>query len=116
MTDAKTLALRGTINTRAEHLFGIAEQNLNKTITRPYINFRLRGVCSARSIYHYEGDHVGEIRFNEEALLGDVDAPNDGFINDIVAHEVAHIVAYYHFDGCTAHKDGWRIVMKWFAA
>jgi SprT protein len=72
------------------------------------VSFALRGQTAGDAC-----GHTGRIRYNEDLLV----RYGDRFLEEIVPHEVAHVVVARAFRGrCRPHGEEWREVMRTFGA
>ena len=79
-----------------------ANQRLNKRLTIPTVNFNQRGKIAGTA--HLQ---KWELRFNPVLLAENPDA----FLNEVVAHEVAHLVVFKLFGRVRPHGREWQLIM-----
>ena len=94
--------LQKQVLTHVECCIKQANQRLNKRLTIPTINFNQRGKIAGTA--HLQ---KWELRFNPILLTENPDA----FLNEVVAHEVAHLVVFKHFGRVRPHGREWQIIM-----
>lgn len=95
--------LQKQVLTHVEHCIKHVNQRLNKRLCMPAVNFNQRGKIAGTA--HLQ---KWELRFNPVLLAENPDA----FLNEVVAHEVAHLVVFKHFGRVRPHGREWQIIMK----
>ena len=94
--------LQKQVLTHVEYCIHHANQRLNKRLSIPTVNFNQRGKIAGTA--HLQ---KWELRFNPILLA---ENPN-AFLNEVVAHEVAHLVVFKHFGRVRPHGHEWQIIM-----
>lgn len=111
---AKKLSSKGSIETikqtneqqqiieRVEQAYCIAEAFFNRSFTRPLIGFKLRGKSAGTA-------HLQEnrLRFNPVLLTENIDI----FHQEVVPHEICHLIAYQLYGRVKPHGREWQGLM-----
>ncbi len=92
---------RQTLN-KVEQCYQIAEQQLNRHFKRPEISFKLRGKSAGTAYLQ-----TNKIRFNAQML----EVNEQAFIDEVVAHEICHLLCYQLFGRVKPHGKEWRSLM-----
>ncbi|MGS0751965.1 SprT family zinc-dependent metalloprotease [Shewanella sp. 0m-9] len=100
---AFTDPLQQQIAQQVEHCYQIAENKLDKQFPRPEINFALRGKSAGTA--HLQ---LNKLRFNPKLLNDNLQA----FLDDVVPHEVSHLLAYQLYGRVKPHGVEWQHVMQ----
>lgn len=103
----QTLAIEKT-----KYFLNLAESMYNVSIPHCNILFNLKGQAAGMAHFFY-GDETHKIRYNR-ALL---EQEGEDFIENVIPHEVAHIVAQHVFGmrgKNIAHGPDWKRVMRDF--
>ena len=87
---------------KVEHCINHASSYLGKNFPLPQINFNQRGKIAGSARLQ-----LNELRFNPILLSENVDA----FLNEVVPHEVCHLLAYQLFGKVRPHGREWRNLM-----
>lgn len=99
---------------KTNYFLSLAAKIYNVAIPQCEILFNLRG-ASAGVAHYYYNSNGHKIRYNKVLLLQE----GNNFIENVIPHEVAHIVAQHVF-GCIdtniAHGPFWKKVMRDFGA
>ncbi len=101
ITDDKLL--QAQIQKRIEDCVTLAEKAFQRTFKPPRFNFRLRGV-KAGVAYLMQN----EIRLNPILCQ---ENPTE-FLQQIVPHEVAHLIAFQQFGQVKPHGKEWQFIMQ----
>lgn len=102
MSDLHTLFTE--LNRAVTHHYQLAETYYLRAFPRPQVSLKLRG----RSAGIAEG-HLNRLRFNQQLLLEN----QQDFIQQVVPHEVAHLVAWQLFGRrIRPHGPEWRRIME----
>lgn len=80
-----------------------AERYFNAAFAEPGLNYQQRGT-SAGTAWLTEW----EIRLNPVLLL----ANQDNFINEVIPHELAHLLVFHQFGRVAPHGKEWRWMMS----
>lgn len=80
-----------------------AELKLNKTFPRPEVTFNQRGKVAGSARLQ-----INQLRFNP-VLLADNPAH---FLNDVVPHEVSHLIVFQVFGKVRPHGREWQQMMS----
>lgn len=94
--------LQKKILQRCEDCYQIAENKLKQSFPRPEINFKLKG--KSAGVAHLQ---TNKIRFNPILLLENQTA----FFNEVVPHEIAHLLAYLLYGRVKPHGREWQGLM-----
>ncbi|WP_036825343.1 SprT family zinc-dependent metalloprotease, partial [Photobacterium sanctipauli] len=95
-------ALQNQVTDRVKQCIAQANQRLNKRMAMPAVSFRQRGKIAGSA--RLQG---WEVRFNPVLLAENPDA----FLNEVVPHEVAHLVVFKLFGKVRPHGREWQIIM-----
>lgn len=97
------MAMTQAILQRIEQCYALAEQQFERSFTRPQVSLCLRGKAAGMA-------HIGRnlLRFNQQLYLQN----REDFLRQTVAHEVAHLLAYelYGID-IKPHGTQWQGIM-----
>ncbi|MEE6032518.1 SprT family zinc-dependent metalloprotease [Avibacterium paragallinarum] len=85
------------------HYLQLAEQHFQRTFPMPTVSYQLRGVKAGVAYLQ-----KNEIRFNRTLLLENPDY----FLQQIVPHELAHLIVYQVFGRVAPHGKKWKAVME----
>lgn len=92
------------LNSRIETCYQLAERFFDRHFPRPQVSFRLRG--QKAGVAHLN-DNL--LRFNPQLYQEN----REHFLEQTVAHEVAHLVAHQVFGPrIRAHGEEWRQIMQ----
>lgn len=81
----------------------LAERHFNRTFPIPSVNFNLRGMKAGVAYLQQN-----EIRLNRTLLLEN----NEDFLQQVVPHELAHLIVYQQHGRVQPHGKEWRFVMQ----
>ncbi|EIC82507.1 SprT family zinc-dependent metalloprotease [Serratia sp. M24T3] len=82
----------------------LANQKLSATYPEPEINYQQRGTSAGTAYLQY-----WQIRLNPVLLMEN----QQDFIDEVVPHELAHLLVYRHFGRAAApHGKEWRWMME----
>lgn len=95
--------LQSQVIAKVEQCIKIANQRLNKRLPMPVVNFTQRGRIAGSA--RLQG---WEIRFNPVLLQENPQA----FLDEVVPHEVAHLVVFKRFGRVRPHGREWQVVMQ----
>ncbi|MGR5065800.1 SprT family zinc-dependent metalloprotease [Photobacterium sp. DNB22_13_2] len=95
--------LQNQVTERVKQCITQANQRLNKRLTMPEVRFSQRGKIAGSA--RLQG---WEVRFNPVLLEENPDA----FLNEVVPHEVAHLVVFKLFGKVRPHGKEWQIIMQ----
>lgn len=95
-------ALQSQVIARVEQCIAHANQRLNKRLPMPAVSFRQRGKIAGSA--RLQG---WEVRFNPVLLEENPQA----FLDEVVPHEVAHLVTFKLFGKVRPHGREWQIIM-----
>ncbi|MCG9695619.1 SprT family zinc-dependent metalloprotease [Shewanella sp. Isolate11] len=87
---------------RVESCYLQAEQQLNRRFSRPEVNFKLRGKSAGTA--HLQ---LNKLRFNATLLEENPQA----FLDQVVAHEICHLLAHQLFGRVKPHGKEWQSLM-----
>ena len=87
---------------KVELCYQIAEKQFNRTFKRPDISFKLRGKSAGMA--HLQ---LNKIRFNALMLQENKHA----FIDEVVPHEVCHLLCHQLFGRVKPHGKEWQSLM-----
>ncbi|MFZ7136336.1 SprT family zinc-dependent metalloprotease [Avibacterium avium] len=85
------------------HYLQLAEQHFQRAFPMPTVSYQLRGVKAGVAYLQ-----KNEIRFNRTLLLENPDY----FLQQIVPHELAHLIVYQVFGRVALHGKEWKAVME----
>ncbi|KAA6209682.1 SprT family zinc-dependent metalloprotease [Avibacterium paragallinarum] len=85
------------------HYLKLAEQHFQRSFPMPEVNYQLRGLKAGVAYLQ-----KNEIRFNRTLLLENPDY----FLQQIVPHELAHLIVYQVFGRVSPHGKEWKAVME----
>lgn len=94
--------IQSQINARVAQCIAQANQQLNLTLPLPTVSFRQRGkIAGSARLQSWE------VRFNPVLLAENPQA----FLDEVVPHEVAHLVTFHRFGKVRPHGNEWQAVM-----
>ncbi|SHH79123.1 SprT family zinc-dependent metalloprotease [Ferrimonas marina] len=96
-------ALQQAVIDRVEHCYQRAEAHWSRPFPRPRVEFRLRG--QSAGVAHLQENRL---RFNPVLLRDNPDA----FIEEVVPHEVAHLLVWQCHGKVAPHGREWQSVMR----
>lgn len=102
-TDPSLGILNMQILRQLRHYLLLAERYFQRAFPVPEINYQLRGVKAGVAYLQ-----KNEIRFNRTLLLENPDY----FLQQIVPHELAHLIVYQVFGRVAPHGKEWKAVME----
>lgn len=96
-------ALQAQIIQQVDDCYVQAEQRLNRKFIRPNVNFKQRGKIAGSA-------HLvkNELRFNAKLLQDNMSQ----FMNEVVQHEIAHLLCFQLFGRVQPHGKQWKKLMK----
>ncbi|MCQ1057555.1 SprT family zinc-dependent metalloprotease [Photobacterium sp. ZSDE20] len=95
--------LQNQVIERVKQCISLANQRLNKRLTTPEVRFNQRGKIAGSA--RLQG---WEVRFNPVLLEENPGA----FLNEVVPHEVAHLVVFKLFGKVRPHGREWQVIMQ----
>jgi len=95
--------LQQTILDKIEVDYQLAEHYFNKSFPRPEVQFTLRGKSAGTA--HLQ---LNKLRFNPVLLAENVSA----FLDDVVPHEISHLVCFQVFGRVKPHGAEWQSIMR----
>lgn len=101
MPDLRILKLQA--QRQLKHSLALANQFFNKEFTIPVMNFALRGQKAGVAYLQQN-----EIRLNPVLLVENGAA----FIQQVVPHELAHLLVYQQFGRVQPHGKEWKMMME----
>jgi len=99
-TVSNPLQLQILAKVEADYL--LAEQHFKRKFPRPSVHFSLRGKSAGTA--HLQ---TNKLRFNPVLLAEN----NDIFINEVVPHEISHLLCFHLFGKVKPHGKEWQSVM-----
>lgn len=87
---------------QVESCFAHASKELAKDFVRPRITFNQRGKIAASARLQ-----INELRFNPVLLEDNLQT----FIDDVVPHEICHLLAYHLYGRVKPHGKEWQTLM-----
>ncbi|MDV5171465.1 SprT family zinc-dependent metalloprotease [Photobacterium rosenbergii] len=96
-------ALQHQVIDRVKQCIAQANRRLNKRLAIPEVRFTQRGKIAGSA--RLQG---WEVRFNPVLLNENPDA----FLNEVVPHEVAHLVVFKLFGKVRPHGREWQVIMQ----
>ncbi|KGQ59630.1 SprT family zinc-dependent metalloprotease [Gallibacterium anatis] len=91
------------VNRKLTQCLLLAERHFNCTFVRPAVNYKLRGVKAGVAYLQQ-----WEIRLNPILLLEN----DQRFIEQVVPHELAHLLVYQQFGRVKPHGIEWQHLMQ----
>jgi SprT protein len=92
------------LHARVEACYRLAEDFFKRPFARPDVSFKLRG--QKAGVAHL---HENRLRFNPKLYTDN----REHFLEQTVAHEVAHLVAHQLFgDRIQPHGEEWQLIMR----
>lgn len=88
---------------QVEHCYQVAESKLGKHFPRPEVGFMLRGKSAGTA--HLQ---LNKLRFNPKLLNDNQQA----FLDDVVPHEICHLLAFQLYDRVKPHGREWQYLMQ----
>ncbi|MCG9745194.1 SprT family zinc-dependent metalloprotease [Shewanella sp. Isolate8] len=85
-----------------ESCYQTAEQKLGRSFPRPEVNFKLRGKSAGTA--HLQ---LNKLRFNPVLL----EENPEEFVDQVVPHEICHLLAYRLFGRVKPHGKEWQALM-----
>ncbi len=108
MNDVTHITLPTRLNHALEDCLRRAALHFGRAFAYEKVVMNLRGRAAGQIRYGRRGDTLAELRFNA-ALL---ERYGQAFIDEVVPHEVAHLVAYSHYGTkIRPHGKEWQYVM-----
>lgn len=95
--------LKMQVQWRLKQCLQLAQQHFNRTFLFPQVNYKVRGMKAGVAYLQQN-----EVRFNRTLLL---ENPQE-FIQQVVPHELAHLLVYQHFGRVKPHGSEWRFMME----
>ncbi|MGF1739027.1 SprT family zinc-dependent metalloprotease [Photobacterium satsumensis] len=95
--------LQNQVTERVKQYITQANRRLNKRLTMPEVRFSQRGKIAGSA--RLQG---WEVRFNPVLLKENPEA----FLNEVVPHEVAHLVVFKLFGKVRPHGREWQVIMQ----
>lgn len=95
--------LQQTLIEKVAISYQLAESHFELSFTRPSIGFKLRGKCAGMAHLHHN-----HLRFNPALLINNSHA----FLNEVVPHEVCHLLVYQIFGKVKPHGKEWQNMMQ----
>ncbi|MBB1425934.1 SprT family zinc-dependent metalloprotease [Shewanella sp. SG44-2] len=99
-TVSNPLQLQILAKVEADYL--LAEQHFKRQFPRPSVDFSLRGKSAGTA--HLQ---TNKLRFNPVLLAEN----HDIFINEVVPHEISHLLCFHLFGKVKPHGKEWQSVM-----
>ncbi|MEM5504196.1 SprT family zinc-dependent metalloprotease [Shewanella frigidimarina] len=99
-TVSNPLQLQILAKVEADYL--LAEQHFKRQFPRPNVHFSLRGKSAGTA--HLQ---TNKLRFNPVLLAEN----HDIFINEVVPHEISHLLCFHLFGKVKPHGKEWQSVM-----
>ncbi len=99
-TVSNPLQLQILAKVEADYL--LAEQHFKRQFPRPSVHFSLRGKSAGTA--HLQ---TNKLRFNPVLLAEN----HDIFINEVVPHEISHLLCFHLFGKVKPHGKEWQSVM-----
>lgn len=95
--------LQQTILDKLEVDYQLAEQYFKTSFPRPVVQFTLRGKSAGTA--HLQ---LNKLRFNPVLLEENISA----FIDDVVPHEISHLICFQVFGRVKPHGVEWQSIMR----
>lgn len=103
MPNAQQSSLHQQVIKRVEHCLSQASSQLQRSFTMPTVNFNQRGRIAGSAWLNR-----WELRFNP-ILLADNET---AFMQEVIPHEVAHLVTFACFGKVKPHGKEWQHIMR----
>ncbi|MGQ0285796.1 SprT family zinc-dependent metalloprotease [Pasteurellaceae bacterium 22721_9_1] len=102
-TETQFRHLKMQVQWRLTHCLQIAEQHFKRRFPSPAVTYELKGVKAGVAYLQ-----KNLIKFNRTLLL---ENPTE-FIQQVVPHELAHLLVYQQFGRVKPHGKEWQFVME----
>ncbi len=90
-------------NKKLAECLAIANQHFSREFPSPTITYKLRGKAAGKAYLQ-----LNEIKLNPVLFAENEDA----FINEVVPHELAHLITHQVFGRVRPHGNEWKYVME----
>ncbi|GAB2642303.1 SprT family zinc-dependent metalloprotease [Vibrio panuliri] len=97
------IELRYRAQQKVAHCLQLAEQAFKRSFTKPIMRYSLRGKAAGKAYLQ-----LNEIRLNSVLFLENQQA----FLEEVIPHEVAHLVTYQVYGRVRPHGKEWQGVME----
>jgi SprT protein len=103
MPTSLTKELHQRVMTRLEECISQASVYFKQSYPVPSLNYKLRGKAAGKAYLQ-----LWEVRLNPVLLRENPDL----FFNEVIAHEVAHLVTFHRYGRVRPHGKEWKSVMS----
>ncbi len=90
-------------NKKLAECLAIANQHFSREFPHPIITFKLRGKAAGKAYLQLNEIKLNHVLFSEN---------EDAFINEVVPHELAHLITHQVFGRVRPHGNEWKYVME----
>ena len=98
-----TASIKQRVLKRTDECYAKAEAKLNRLFERPVVTFDQRGKIAGSARLQ-----SNQIRLNPRLLMDNLDT----FIEDVIPHEICHLIAYQLHGRVKPHGTEWQYLMK----
>ena len=90
-------------NNKLAEWLAIANQHFSREFPSPTITYKLRGKAAGKAYLQLNEIKLNPVLFTEN---------EDAFINEVVPHELAHLITHQVFGRVRPHGNEWKYVME----